>query len=70
MKKLIFLLSAIALTSFIACGPSKEEQEKQKKQEDSLMEPERDAAIDNANKLLADTAIQEDSIKKEVKKSK
>ena len=70
MKKILILTSGIALVTFIACGPSQKEQDKQKKVDDSLMEPERNAAIDNANKLLADTAASEDSSAKTETKEK
>jgi hypothetical protein len=56
MRKIFILISGITLVSFMACGHSQKEQEKQKKTDDSLMEPERNAAINNANKLLLDTA--------------
>jgi len=49
---------ALALTAFIAiisCGPSKEEEARQKRKEDSLMEIQRNDAINSAEKLLKDT---------------
>jgi len=56
MRKIFILISGITLVSLMACGNSQKEQERQKKTDDSLMESERNAAVDNANKLLADTA--------------
>lgn len=56
MRKIFILISGITLVSFIACGPSQEEQERQKKIDDSLFEKDRNTALDNANKLLLDTA--------------
>jgi hypothetical protein len=58
--------------SFFGCGPSREEEEKEKKKLDSLMKPERDAAIENANKLLEDSSTTKDSVAKiqEVKDKK
>jgi|GEM_PF-1803794 len=63
MKKLIFFSFFFLIFLFSACGPSEEEREKQKKHDDSLMEPERDAAIDAANKLLTDTTMATDTAK-------
>jgi len=50
MKHLFFLF----FVSFFlfSCGPSKEEVAKQKRIDDSLLEIERNSALDNANKLL------------------
>ena len=62
--KLFILMSAVVMSCFVACGPSQEEQEKQKKIDDSLMEPERDNALENANKILADTTPANDSVAK------
>jgi uncharacterized lipoprotein YehR (DUF1307 family) len=62
MKKLLGLLFVLISLSIIGCGPSREEEEREKKKLDSLMEPERDAAIDNANKLLGDTTAKMDSL--------
>jgi len=57
--------------SFIACGPSQQEKEKQKKTEDSLFEKERNTALDNANKLLSDTTSKvKDTISKNKKEKK
>ncbi len=56
--------------SFIACGPSQQEKEKQKKTEDSLFEKERNNALDNANKLLSDTTTVKDTISKNKKEKK
>jgi len=56
MGKFFILISGITLVSLMACGPSQKEQEQEKKKNDSLMEFERNDAVDNANKLLLDTA--------------
>lgn len=56
-QKLVVTLFFIAL--FIAaCGPSKEEIEKQKRIEDSIANVERESALDKASQLLnnADSA--------------
>ena len=55
MKKLFSVLAIIVALDFIGCGPSQEEEAREKKKMDSIMEPERDAAIENANKLLGDS---------------
>ena len=57
-------MSAIVMLSLMSCGPSQEEQERQKKIDDSLMEPERDNALENANKIIADTTAANDSVAK------
>jgi len=43
------------LPFFYSCGPSKEDQEKENRKADSLMQTERNTAVENANKLLSDT---------------
>ncbi len=45
----------------MACGPSQEEQDKQKKTDDSLFEKDRNTALDNANKLLSDSTAAVDT---------
>lgn len=70
MKKILSLLFILMSLSFIGCGPSQEEEEKEKRRLDSLMEPERDAAIENANKLLGDTIAKDSTAKIEVVKDK
>jgi len=67
MKK-TFLYLCFALSLLVAgCGPSKQDQEKQKKKEDSLMEIERNNALGDADKILkqADSLdkIKQDSVK-------
>jgi len=59
-----YLLIIIFSTFFIvSCGPSKEEIEKELQEEDSLMEPERDSAIDDANDfILGMDSLNEDSV--------
>jgi len=65
MKKIFFFILAILMVGFTACWQSDEEIEKQKKHDDSAMEPERNTAIDNANKLLNDTTMAADTVKKD-----
>jgi hypothetical protein len=55
MKKLFMLMAGLVMISFMACGPSQKEQDKQKKADDSAFEKDRNSALDNANKLLSDT---------------
>lgn len=55
MKKIFVVIAGMMMISFMACGPSQQEKEKQKKTDDSLFEKERNNALDNANKLLSDT---------------
>jgi len=43
---------AFSLISLISCGPNQKELDKQKQKEDSLMEIERNGALNNADKLL------------------
>jgi len=54
MRYLFFILIAYFL--LFSCGPSKEEMARQKRIEDSLLEVERNHALEKANKLL-DTAF-------------
>lgn len=51
MKPISFLFILLALVVF-ACGPSQEELERQRHIEDSLMEIERNNALENADALL------------------
>ncbi|MEI6124378.1 MAG: hypothetical protein WCQ95_12210 [Bacteroidota bacterium] len=69
MKSYKILLALFSLTVLFSCGPNKKEEEKQKRKEDSLMEIERNRALDNANKLLSqDTVVAAaDSITKQKK---
>jgi hypothetical protein len=69
MKKITLFLSTIVMFAFVSCGPSQEEQDKQKKTDDSLMEKERNSAIDKANSILSDTTAT-DTVKKVETKSK
>jgi hypothetical protein len=65
MQTIKTIFALFSFISLISCGPSKEVEEKEKRKEDSLMEIQRNAAINNAEKLLNDsTAIPSDSIKK------
>ena len=59
-----YLLALIIIALFIvSCGPSKEDIEKEIQKEDSLMEPERDSAIENANDFIFGTdSLNEDSV--------
>jgi hypothetical protein len=60
LKTLLVLFFFLSLTS---CGPNKEAEEKEKRKEDSLMEIQRNAAIDQAEQLLKDTTMTTDTIK-------
>jgi len=65
MKKITLFISTLMMFAFVSCGTSQEEQEKQKRTDDSLMEKERNAALENANSILSDTtAGPADSVKK------
>ena len=71
MKRLFLLIAGLLMLSFIACGPSQQEKEKQKKKDDSLFEKECNNALDNANKLLSDTtSTVTDTISKTKKEKK
>lgn len=65
-KTILYLCMALTLLA-VSCGPSKEEQEKEKRAEDSLMEIQRNSALDDADKILkqADSLdkVKQDSIK-------
>ncbi len=50
------------MLSLSACGPSQKEMDEQKRIDDSLMEKERNVAIDNANALLSDTTTTKDTM--------
>lgn len=52
MKILKISVVAFSLISLISCGPNQKELDKQKQKEDSLMEIERNGALNNADKLL------------------
>jgi hypothetical protein len=65
--KYLFLLFFLSFFLF-SCGPSKEELARQKRIEDSLLEIERNTALDNANKLLDSTSTDSIEINKNVKK--
>jgi hypothetical protein len=71
MKKILYFISALAVVSFMACG-SRVNEEKQKKADDSIFQKERNNALDNANKILSDTATAKpDSMaRKDTKKKK
>jgi len=52
MKTLKILVAIFSLVSLVACRSNLTDEENQKKKEDSLMEIERNNALDNADKLL------------------
>ncbi len=65
MKTIKISLALCSLLSLISCGPNKEAEEKEKRKQDSLMEIQRNAALNNAEQLLNDTTTTaSDSIKK------
>jgi hypothetical protein len=65
MKNIKILLASLSLISMVACGPSKDAEEKEKRKQDSLMEIQRNAALNNAEQLLNDTtATSADTMKK------
>jgi len=66
MKHLLYLLF-VSIFLF-SCGPSKEEVAKQKRIEDSLLEIERNSALDNANKLLETSTTDSVETNKNIKK--
>jgi len=66
MRYLFYLLFVFLF--LYSCGPSKEELAKQKRIEDSLLEIERNSALDNANKLLDSTNTDSVKINKKIKK--
>ena len=51
-----------------SCGPSQKELDKQQHTEDSLMDIERNSAIEKANQQLLNDTIVADTVKKETKK--
>lgn len=60
-----FLFGALTLTLITSCGPSKEEQEREIKKEDSLANIQSNEALDRANQLF-----ESDSIKDTIQSSK
>ena len=70
MKKIFTLMAGLIILSFVSCGNSQKDQEKQKKIDDSIMDSQRNAALDNANKILSDTTstLKKDSVAKVEKK--
>jgi hypothetical protein len=70
MKRSIVFLSGLMLVSLMSCGPSQQEQDKQKRIDDSLFEKDRNTALDNANKLLADTSKGKDTSAKKTETKK
>ena len=72
MKKIFFFILTLAMISFMACGPSADEEKKQKKIDDSLFEKDRNTALDNADKILSDstTPVTDTAKKKDTKTKK
>ncbi|HNZ43641.1 MAG TPA: hypothetical protein PLI16_01755 [Bacteroidales bacterium] len=52
MKTIKVFCAIFSIAALISCHPSQEEIDKQEKEKDSLMEIERDKALNNADKLL------------------
>lgn len=67
MKPYKILLALFSITVFFACGPNKQQEEKQKRKEDSLMEIERNNALNNADKLLKQDTVSKESAGKQKK---
>lgn len=63
MKIVQIIFVVFSFSSMISCGPNKEAEEKEKRKEDSLMEIQRNAAINSAEQLLNDTTNTSDSSK-------
>ena len=61
-------MAGLIIVSFMSCGHSQKDQEKQKKIDDSVMDSQRNTALDNANKILSDTTTKKDSVTKVEKK--
>ena len=57
MKNIKILLTSLSLISLVACGPGKDAEEKEKRKQDSLMEIQRNAALNNAEQLLNDSTV-------------
>jgi len=65
MKTIKLSLTFFSLLAIVSCGPNKEAEEKQKRKDDSLLEIQRNSAINNAEQLLKDTTAKvSDSVKK------
>jgi len=67
MKPYKILLALFSITVLFACGPNKVQEEKQKRKEDSLMEIERNNALNNADKLLKQDTVSKESAGKQKK---
>ena len=52
MKKIKIIVAFFSLFSLVSCRPNLADEEREKKKEDSLMEIERNNALNNADKLL------------------
>jgi len=52
MKKIKIIIAVFSLFSLVSCRPNLADEEREKKKEDSLMEIERNNALNNADKLL------------------
>jgi hypothetical protein len=70
MKKIFFFISALALISFMACGPSADEEKKQQKIDDSIANKDGDALIDKLNNEIKSDSIPAASDTAEKKDSK
>ena len=68
MKKIFTLMAGLIIVSFLSCGHSQKDQDKQKRIDDSIIDSQRNTALDNANKILSDTTPKKDSVAKVEKK--
>jgi hypothetical protein len=68
MKTIKITLVLFSFLSLISCGPNKEAEEKQKRKDDSLLEIQRNSAINNAEQLLKDTTANATDTVKKLKK--
>jgi hypothetical protein len=67
MKTIKITLALFSFISLISCGPNKEAEEKQKRKDDSIMEIQRNAALNNAEQLLKDSTVSADTVKNQGK---
>lgn len=52
MKNIKIIIAVFSLFTMVSCRPTLNEEEREKKKQDSLMEIERNNALNNADKLL------------------
>jgi hypothetical protein len=52
MKTIRIVFAVFSLLALISCGPSQKEIDRQEKENDSIMNQEREKALNNADKLL------------------